>query len=116
MIKKENLTRHLNQRTLDVVILLAAILLGLYFDWTNMEIIIFVIFVGIILHPVPSRRLAIPALFFLVIVPFLLIFKKEVRAEEFAVYAYYFLIMAVIMGIYEIRKGDKKEASLKLQE
>ncbi|OGI17709.1 MAG: hypothetical protein A3J63_02865 [Candidatus Moranbacteria bacterium RIFCSPHIGHO2_02_FULL_40_12b] len=31
---------------------------------------------------------------------------KNEKAEEFAIYAYYFLAMAVFMGIYEIRKDS----------
>lgn len=94
----------LNKTTLNVLIFCLAIGMGVYFDWKIMEIIIFLIFIGIILHPISSRILAVPALFFLVLTPIFLVLKNDPRAEQMAIYAYYFLIMAVIMGIYEVRK------------
>jgi len=92
------------KKTLNVLILCLSIGMGIYFDWKIMEIIIFLIFVSIILRPVSSRLVAVPALFFLVLTPILLIMKRDPQAEQMAIYAYYFLIMAVIMGIYEVRK------------
>jgi hypothetical protein len=100
----------LNKKTLDILIFAIALGMGIYFKWTAMQIITFLIFIGIILRPVSSRILAVPALFFLIITPFFLIFKKDLWAESSAIYAYYFLIMAVIMGIYEVRK-EKEEIS-----
>lgn len=88
--------------------ILLTIIIGVFLNWGNIEIIIFAIFIGIIIKPVPSRYLAIPALFFLIFIPFLLIAGREERAEEFAIYTYYFLILAVIMGVYELIKENKK--------
>lgn len=96
------------KRKVDLAFLLAAVLLGIYFNWGIPEIIIFAIFIGTIIYPVPSRYLAIPALFFLSVTPFLLVLDREKRAEEFAIYAYYFLVMAVIRGIVEVRQ-EKNE-------
>ena len=98
----------------DVSLLIGAMLLGIFLDWGNIEIIIFTIFIGSILRPIASKYFAIPALFFLSITPFLLILKREERAEEFAVYAYYFLVMAVLMGIYEIRRDEANKRAKKL--
>lgn len=91
---------------IDVAMLFAAVLLGIFFDWGIPEVIIFAIFVGIILRPISSRYLALPALFFLSFTPILLVLDREKRAEEFAVYAYYFLVMAVIRGIIEVRSEE----------
>lgn len=101
----------LTKKSLNVLIYCLAIGMGVYFDWKIMEIIILLIFIGIILHPISSRVLAVPALFFLILTPTFLVLKKESTAEQVAIYAYYFLIMAVIMGIYEVRKESKKEKS-----
>lgn len=90
----------------NIGIFVIALAMGIYFQWTIMEILIFLIFIGIILRSVSSRILAMPALFFLVLTPFMLIFKQDDWAEKMAIYAYYFLIMAVIMGIREVRKED----------
>jgi len=106
MIKKELIKKYITQKKIDLAILLVAFLLGIYFDWTIVGTIIFVIFIAIILKPIPGRILAIPALFCLSLTPVLLILEKEVRAEEFAIYAYYFLVMAVIMEVYAIRKEE----------
>ncbi len=94
----------------DILLFLSAIFLGLYFNWGNMEIIIFAIFISSILCPISSRLVAIPALFFLGLVPLLLALERAERAEEFAVYAYYFLVMAVIAGIYEVRSEKADES------
>ena len=99
------------KKALNIGLFVAALFMGIYFKWKIMEILIFLIFLGIILRPVGSRVMAVPALFFLVLTPFALILKQESLAETFAIYAYYFLVMAVIMGIYEVRreKGDSIE-------
>ncbi len=107
MIKKELIKKYVIQKKLDIFILLLAFSIGVYFDWAIIEVLIFVLFIGIILKPIPGRILAVPALFCLSLTPVLLIFKKDVRAEEFAIYAYYFLVMAVIMEIYAIRKEER---------
>jgi len=99
------------KRKTDLAFLLVAVLLGIYFDWGMPEIIIFAIFIGIIIHPISSRYLAWPALFFLSVTPFLLMLDRENRAEEFAIYAYYFLAMAVIRGIIETRQAQESEKS-----
>ena len=103
-----------SRRNIDIGITVFAIILGIYLGWGNMEILIFGIFIWSILKPISSRYMAIPALFFLSITPFLLILERKEKAEEFAIYAYYFLVLAVIMGIYEIQK-DKKELKNKTE-
>lgn len=97
------------RRKVDVGFLLVGIILGVLFGWNIVEIFIFAIFIWSILGPIPSRWLAGPALFFLSIVPILLALKREDQAEEYAIYAYYFLVMAVIRGIIEVRKEEKVE-------
>lgn len=104
-----NLKEWMNKNKVFLGFILTAIILGIFLDWKNMEVIIFAIFIGIIIKPISSRYLAAPALFFLIFIPFLLIFDKEDRAEEFAIYVYYFLIMSVFMGIYEVIKNNKKK-------
>jgi hypothetical protein len=88
----------------DISILAVSLALAIYLKWNVFEAVIFCVFVYIILRPLPSRYLAMPALFFLVLTPFFLVFKQEDIAEQSAIYCYYFLIMTVMMGIYEVRK------------
>ncbi|MFC1644676.1 hypothetical protein ACFL08_01460 [Patescibacteria group bacterium] len=109
MVKeKDKIVEFLKKNKVDLTFLSGAILVGIFLGWNNMEVLIFTVFVGIILRPVSSRYLAIPALFFLVLAVFMMILGNVKRADEFAIYVYYFLIMAVVMGVYEIRMEEKR--------
>ena len=109
-IKSWEMKKMTPKKAINIAIFLVALGMGIYFKWGVVNTLIFLIFIGIILRPVSSRILAFPALFFLILTPFALIFKKDVLAENLAIYAYYFLIMATIMGIYEVRKEDKEKS------
>ena len=108
-IKSWEIKKMTPKKILNSAIFIVALGMGIYFKWGVINTLIFLIFIGIILRPVSSRILAFPALLFLVLTPFALILKKDVLAENLAIYAYYFLIMATIMGIYEVRKEDKEK-------
>jgi len=99
------------ERRADTLILVGGVLFGAYFGWDIAEIFVFLVFLWSILGPVPSRLLAAPALLFLAATPVLIALGREEQAETFAVYAYYFLAMAVIRGIVELRedRGDEAE-------
>lgn len=94
-------------RRTDMLILIGGILFGAYFEWNLVEIFIFLVFLWSLLGPLPSRVLAVPALFFLSATPILLVMERAEQAESFAVYAYYFLVMAVIRGIVELREDPE---------
>lgn len=96
------------QRKFDIFLLTIGAAIGVFFNWTIVEIGIFLVFLWSFLGPLSSRFLMGCALFFLPFMPVFLLLKKPERAEEFSVYMYYFLMMAVIQGIIEIR-GEKKE-------
>jgi len=98
------------ERKQDVFILLFGVLFGAFFEWDLVEIFIFLIFIWSLLGPLPSRVLAVPALFFLSATPLLLVFNREDQAELFAVYAYYFLVMAVIRAIFELRSEENTKS------
>lgn len=83
--------------------LLMGLGVGLYFEWTAVEIVFFLLFLWSLLGPIASRYLALATLAFFSLVPVLLAFKRPERAEEFALYAYYFLVMAVVRAIIEVR-------------
>ncbi|PIR73469.1 MAG: hypothetical protein COU40_01890 [Candidatus Moranbacteria bacterium CG10_big_fil_rev_8_21_14_0_10_35_21] len=104
---KEVLKKIFIKRNIDIAIVTIAVLMGAYFEWTIPQIIVFGIFVWIILNPIASRFPAMIALAFLTLTPFFLVFKKKALTEETAIYAYYFLILTVVMAIYEIWKEDK---------
>lgn len=101
--KADSIEAFMKSRKLDMGFLLAGTLLGVFFGWNIVEIAIFLVFIWSIIGPIASRHLAWPALFFLAFTPILLTLGRKVQAEEFAIYAYYFLVMAVIRGIIEVR-------------
>lgn len=101
------LDQYILSRKTDFLFVLAGVVLGVFFEWNIVEIAIFGVFIWSILGPIPSRYLAWPVLFFLAFTPVLLLANRETQAEEFAVYAYYFLVMAVIRGVIEVRQEEK---------
>ncbi len=112
--KTDQILRHIwKERRLDIVILALGLFVGAYFQWNIVDTIVFLIFLWSFLGPIPSGFLAVPALFFLSVTPFLIAFDRKEQAESFAVYAYYFLAMAVIRGIAEVsrEKEAKKEVA-----
>ena len=100
--------RFFRERKKDAFFLIASVFLGVFLEWDIVEIAIFSLLVWSIIGPISMRILAAIALFFLSIVPFLLVLDREDQAEQYAVYAYYFLVMTVIRGLIELR-GDIKE-------
>jgi hypothetical protein len=96
----------LRRRGLDLFFLIAAIGLGLFLGWDYWEAAIFGVFVWSLLGPLESQKLAWGALIFMIISAGFLMSGRESRAEEFALYAYYFLVMTVIRAVLETRKAD----------
>ncbi|MFA5108962.1 MAG: hypothetical protein WC458_00225 [Patescibacteria group bacterium] len=62
-----------------------------------------------------SRYAAGAALVFLVSCPFFLIFKKDVLAEIFAIYAYYFLVITALTQIRELYRDNKRERAANIE-
>lgn len=99
----------MRQRIINIVFLFIALAMGIHLKLTVWDILTLLIFTGVILNPVSSKIIAIPALFLLIFSPLALIFKKIYLSEQLAIYAYYFLILAVIMGIYELKKDSQQK-------
>ncbi|QQS61217.1 MAG: hypothetical protein IPN70_05020 [Candidatus Moraniibacteriota bacterium] len=95
------------EKKLHAIFMILGVIMGAFFQWDLVEIFIFFIFLWSIMEKVPSRMLAIPALIFLCATPLLLVFEREDQAEAYAVYAYYFLVMAVIRAVSELREDEK---------
>ena len=55
------------------------------------------------------RILIVFALLFLLSCPFYLIFEKQFRAEQMAIYAYYFLFIGTVLALIEHRKKSRNE-------
>jgi len=62
-----------------------------------------------------SRYAAGAALVFLVSCPLLSIFKKDILAETFAVYAYYFLVVTVLTQIRALRRDNQRKKGTKIE-
>ena len=100
------------KNAVDILFIGIVVTMGLFLDWKVTEIVVFSLFIWIILNPISSRYLAAVAIFFLILTPISLVSGKIIIADQLAVHAYYFLIMTVMMGVYELRKEggqDKQE-------
>lgn len=95
--------RFFRERRTDALFLAAGILLGVWLGWDIIELAVFAVLVWAILGPISVRILAAVALFFLSVTPFLLVLDRADQAEQYAVYAYYFLVIAVVRGILDLR-------------
>lgn len=99
--------RFFHERKKDALFLIASVFLGVFLEWDIVEIAIFSLLVWSIIGPISMNILAAIALFFLSIVPFLLVLSREDQAEQYAVYAYYFLVMTVVRGIAELKTEER---------
>ncbi|MEK9155684.1 MAG: hypothetical protein AAB360_00070 [Patescibacteria group bacterium] len=96
--------RYLPKPYLDLLFVTIGILIGIDFNWSIDNIAGLAFIIWAILNPWSSSRYAKVALYFLCLVPVLLIMGKEDYAEKFAIYTYYFLILAVVMALVELRR------------
>lgn len=71
-------------------------------------------FVAFLLYQWDSRVLAAGALLSLAACPFLLIAGEDSLAEQMAVWAYYFLVMTVVLQIVEFKRGERSEPQEKV--
>lgn len=90
---------------------LLAIFLALLIIWEfKTESIFFLItFATFLLYRWESRVIAALALASLALCPLLLIIGEDALAEQMAVYAYYFLVMTVVLQIIEFKRGERSE-------
>ena len=108
MVNIKKTSEYLRKKKLDLALVLLAVIMGIFFGWSLISVLVFAFFVWFIINPVPSYLLAFPALFFLIISPFFLIFQKSVIAEETANCAYYFLALSVLMAVYEMQRKSNE--------
>lgn len=106
------LDQYLTKKYFDYGLIAFSLLLGFYLKWDMQNVLIFSFVIWIILNPISSQLLARGALVLLSLVPLLLIIKRENRAEQFAIFAYYFLVMTVAVAIIEFKKEQKRKEKL----
>jgi len=98
---KKGLEPYLIKRNADLLFITIAIIMGLYYSWDSVGIVLYCFIVWLILNPWKSQDLVRIALFFLILTPISLIMEKNSYTEQFAIYAYYFLIFTIIRAIIE---------------
>lgn len=75
-----------------------------YFLWGLESALLWLLFLTFLVYGWENRIIAFFALAFLVSCPILLAFKKDAWAEQMAIYAYYFLVMTVVLQIIEFKR------------
>ena len=105
-----------NQITLIILVILGILIDIFVFKFTSDFIILFLtgLWVLSIYRFKFEGRVSIGfALFFLILCPFLLIFKKELIAEKSAIWVYMFLVVGVGQMFIEYIREGKKDAKIK---
>ena len=82
---------------------------GAFFLWNLSSALLWLFFLLFLVYGWENRIIAFLALISLTSCPFLLMFKKDDTAEIMAVYAYFFLVMTVVLQIIEYRRDLKNE-------
>ncbi len=77
-------------------LLAGSVLAGIYLRWDLILITVLALFVWIILTAPKPIYFLCPALFFLILSPFSSLVRRPEYSEEFAILAFYFLILFVI--------------------
>ena len=110
-LQANKLDQYLTKKYIDYTLVVFSLFLGFYLRWNVSNVVLFSYTIWLILNPISSRFLARIALCLLFFVPLLLIIKSN-QAEQFAIFAFYFLILTVITTIIELKKKQKIEARL----
>jgi len=88
--------------TAGYVMILINMILGVKIYSIDWAFLFFVLLAGIFyFYKIDSRFLILPAILLLGYCPFLLIAKNNTLAENIAIYAYYFLVVGVLIQIIE---------------
>lgn len=109
-IKFKKIRQDLKKKKLEIALLLIILILLLIWQFKIESIFLLLLFFSFLFFKYDSRYIAAMALMSLMTYPFLLIFKKEPAAEQMAIYAYYFLVMTVILQIAEYRRERKNHS------
>lgn len=111
-LSHNELDQYITKKYFDYGLIAFSLLLGFYLKWDMQNVLVFSFVIWIILNPISSQLLAKWALISLLFVPLLLTMRRENRAEQFAVLAYYFLVLAVITAIIEFKKEQNLKPKL----
>lgn len=108
MIMQNNLIKKISPKMcLEAGLLLLSLGMGIYFQWEIVNLIFFLLFVVLILHPVASRFAAFGAIGFLVVTAILLAVKQSDWAETCAIWAYYLMIFTAMLSFFELHEEEE---------
>lgn len=88
---------------------LLILFLIIFYLWGLSSALLWFLFLSFLFYGWESRIIATMALISLASCPFLLYFKKDALAETMAVYAYFFLVMTVVLQIVELKRETKND-------
>jgi hypothetical protein len=88
-----------------IVLVLAG---GAFYLWGISSALLWLLFLLFLVYEWENRIIAFFALVSLASCPFLLSFKKDDLAETMAVYAYFFLVMTVVLQIVEYKRHPER--------
>ncbi|HAI73865.1 MAG TPA: hypothetical protein DCS28_01295 [Candidatus Moranbacteria bacterium] len=97
------------KKILEILIFAITLAMGFYFQWEIANFVFFILFIFLILHPIPSRFAAGSAIIFLLATAFLTVFKQNDLAETVAIWAYYLMIFTAMLSFGELRKEEEKD-------
>lgn len=105
----KKITDDIARKKLQTILLAVILILMIMWKRDAETVILWMLFFSFLLYDWENRIIAGLALVFLASCPFLLIYKKEALAEIMAIYAYYFLVMAVVLQIVELKRHPEEE-------
>jgi len=94
----------INSNRLPLALISIVVLLLIIWSVSFESIFFIVLFLFFLFYSWDSRIIAVLALISLASCPILLSFKKDDWAEQMAVYAYFFLVMTVVLQIIEYKR------------
>lgn len=87
-----------------------AVLAGIAFWLWGLEaFILWFLFLTFLFYRFDSRVIGVLAILSLITCPILLSLEMQAEAEQMAVYAYFFLVMTVVLQIVEFKRDERSE-------
>lgn len=97
------------KKILELLIFAITLIVGFYFQWGTANFVFFILFIFLIMHPIPSRFTAGGATVFLLTTVILTIFKQNNWVESTAIWAYYLIIFTAMLFFSELQKEKEKD-------
>ncbi|MEI6587753.1 MAG: hypothetical protein WCO05_02260 [Candidatus Moraniibacteriota bacterium] len=103
---REFFEKSLIGKILEVVVLFAAIVMARYFQWEIANTVFFVLFVLLLLHPIPSRFAAFGVVFLLVVTAVLFLVKRNNWADICSIWAYYLMFFTAMLSFSQLQNDE----------